>query len=49
MNDLARFSLEVVDDIPVIIATGELDMTNVSGFEALFTRAADHNRGVVVV
>ncbi|GAC1403097.1 MAG: hypothetical protein NVSMB64_04140 [Candidatus Velthaea sp.] len=49
MTDQARFELKLVDDIPIIEASGELDMTNVSGFEALFTDAAEHNRGIVIV
>lgn len=49
MTDQARFEIRLVDDIPVIEASGELDMTNVHNFEALFTEAAEENRGVVVV
>ena len=49
MTDQARFDIRIVQDIPVIEASGELDMTNVHGFEALFAEAAEQNRGVVVV
>lgn len=49
MTDQARFELKLAGDIPLIEATGELDMTNVAAFESLFADAADFNRGVVVV
>ncbi len=49
MTDQARFELHLNDEIPVIEAFGELDMSNVHGFEALFGEAAGHNKGVVVV
>jgi len=49
MSVQARFAIRLVDEMPVVEAWGELDMTNVSGFESLFAEAADHNRGVVIV
>jgi anti-anti-sigma factor len=49
MSEQARFELRLIDDVPVIAASGELDMTNVHRFEALFSQAAEYNRGVVVV
>jgi anti-anti-sigma factor len=49
MTDQARFDLTMVDDIPVIDASGELDMTNVHELENRFAQAAAHNRGVVVI
>ncbi|MFN2459211.1 MAG: STAS domain-containing protein [Candidatus Velthaea sp.] len=49
MTDQARFELRLIDDVPVVAAAGEIDMTNVDGFESLFAEAAEYNRGVVVV
>ncbi|MGB8265358.1 MAG: STAS domain-containing protein [Candidatus Velthaea sp.] len=49
MTNQARFSLTTVDDVPVIDAAGELDMTNVHELESRFAQAAEQNRGVVVV
>jgi anti-anti-sigma factor len=49
MSNQARFEIRLIDDMPIVEAWGELDMTNVSGFETLFAEAADHNRGVVTV
>jgi anti-anti-sigma factor len=49
VSNQARFDIRMVDDMPIVEAWGELDMTNVSGFESLFAEAADQNRGVVTV
>lgn len=49
MTEQARFAIRLIDEVPVIDASGELDMTNVHGFEAFFAEAADANRGIVVV
>jgi anti-anti-sigma factor len=49
VSNQARFEIRLIDDMPIVEAWGELDMTNVSGFETLFAEAADHNRGVVTV
>jgi anti-anti-sigma factor len=48
MTDQARFELTVIDGIPVIDASGELDMTNVHDLESRLSEAADLNSGVVV-
>jgi len=49
MTDQARFEFSTIDGIPVIDASGELDMTNVHELEAHFAKAAEQNSGVVVV
>ncbi len=48
MTDQAQFDLTTVDGIPVIDASGELDMTNVHELESRFAEAAALNTGVVV-
>jgi anti-anti-sigma factor len=49
MTEQALFELRLIEDVPVIAASGELDMSNVHQFEGHFAQAAEYNRGVVVV
>lgn len=47
--DEARFPVEMVRDIPVVVAPEEVDITNAAGLRAALLDAASRGRAAVVV
>jgi anti-sigma B factor antagonist len=45
----AGFPVEMIDDVPVVIAPEEVDITNADGFRAGLLRASAHDPAVIVV
>ena len=45
----ARFPVEVVGGVPVVVAPEEIDITNADGFRAALLEAAAHGPGRLVV
>ncbi|HXW51597.1 MAG TPA: STAS domain-containing protein [Candidatus Acidoferrales bacterium] len=49
MTDQATFQLEAVDEVPLVVVSGEIDVANVAQFKAFVQGAAAKTTGPLVV